>query len=305
MLSIKPKPIFNFRLSYTNLLSKAFWCFLIALCASSCIVIPVPTKPKIIEGKNITDANLEFLQSENVSKQDILENLGPATLWLEDQRTLVYGLRRIKKTGTMVIAGGYYSGNMMTVKSETKEALFFVLDQNDTMKHWGRSSVGKDKTWLSGASEWAESKGIELPKPSSTFVEISTTPEQSYIYFYRPRDYQYHIASSKPAKKLPAGIARFVNISLSNQLVGQLRWQTYIKIRIAPGSYTFIVDPDTDYIVNPNLYRSASISINPEPGSMTFVEVGVEAGHGIIEPKLSQRTHTEAFEVIKELKESW
>jgi hypothetical protein len=35
------------------------------------------------------------------------------------------------------------------------------------------------------------------------------------------------------------------------------------------------------------------------------VEVGVEAGLGIIEPKLFQRNRTEALAVIQHLRESW
>jgi len=205
----------------------------------------------------------------------------------------------------MLIAGGYYSGGIVTIKSEAREAVYFILDDNDKIKLWGRTNVGKNKTWLTGASEWAHSKGIELPKPHNSFVEETPSSEQCFIYFYRPRDYQYYFPKSKPGKKLPSGVANFVNISLPYELVGQLHWQTYVKIKVPPGSHVFTVDPDTDYIVNENLYTKASISVSVEPGKTAFVEVGVESGLGTIQPKLSQRTRDEAIELIKGLKESW
>ena len=285
---------------------QAFWPILVAMCLAGCIVIPVPTEPTILEGRPLTDCDLEFVRSENLSRQRILESLGPPTVWLHNQRTLVYGLRKVEETGAIwFIGAGFGAGAGGLVKGETKEAVFFVLDSGDTMTHWGRSSVGKGETWLSAALEWAQSTGLKLPQPSSGFVEEWPTPEQSYVYFYRPRDYQYYLPLAPPANKLLFGVADFVDLRLLNDLVGQLRWQTYTVARVPPGVQKFVVNPDTDYVANPLNYRNAAIQLDLAPGSVAFVEVGVEAGLGIIEPKLFQRNRTEALAVIQHLRESW
>jgi len=285
---------------------QAFWPILVAMCLAGCVVIPVPTEPTILEGRPLTDYDLEFVASENLSRQRILERLGPPTIWLHNQRTLVYGLRKTEETGAIwFIGAGFGAGAGGLVKGETKEAVFFVLDSGDTMTHWGRSSVGKGETWLSAALEWAQSTGLKLPQPSSGFVEEWPTPEQSYVYFYRPRDYQYYLPLAPPANKLMFGMADFVDIRLLNDLVGQLRWQTYTVARVPPGVHKLVVDPDTDYVANPMNYRDAAIQLDLAPGSVAFVEVGVEAGLGIIEPKLFQRNRTEALAVIQHLRESW
>jgi hypothetical protein len=276
------------------------------MCLAGCVVIPVPTEPTILEGRLLTDYDLEFVASETLSRPRILERLGPPTIWLHNQRTLVYGLRKTEETGAIWFFGaGFGAGAGGLVKGETKEAVFFVLDSGATMTHWGRSSVGKGETWLSAALEWAQSTGLKLPRPSSGFVEEWPTPEQSYVYFYRPRDYQYYLPLAPPANKLLFGVADFVDLRLLNDLVGQLRWQTYTVARVPPGVHKFVVNPDTDYVANPLNYRNAAIQLDLVPGSVAFVEVGVEAGLGIIEPKLFQRNRTEALAVIQQLRESW
>ena len=291
---------------YVAPVMQAFWPILVAMCLAGCIVIPVPTEPTILEGRPLTDCDLEFVRSENLSRQRILERLGPPTIWLHNQRTLVYGLRIVEETGGIWFIGaglGAAAGGL--VKGETKEAVFFVLDSDDTMTHWGRSSVGKGKTWLSAALEWAQSIGLKLRQPSSQFIEEWPSSEQSYVFFYRPRDYQYYLPLAPPANKLLFGVADFVDLRLPNDLVGQLRWQTYTVARIPPGVHKFVVNPDTDYVTNPMNYRNAAIQLDLAPGTVAYVEVGVEAGLGIIEPKLFQRNRAEALAVIQQLRESW
>ena len=285
---------------------QAFWPILVAMCLAGCVVIPVPTEPTILEGRPLIDRDLEFVRSENPSRQRILESLGPPTIWLHNQRTLVYGLRKVEETGAIWFIGaglGAAAGGL--VKGETKEAVFFVLGSDDTMTHWGRSSVGKGETWLSAALAWAQSIGLKLRQPSSQFIEEWPSSEQSYVFFYRPRDYQYYLPLAPPANKLFFGVADFVDLRLPNDLVGQLRWQTYTVARIPPGVHKFVVNPDTDYVTNPMNYRNAAIQLDLAPGTVAYVEVGVEAGLGIIEPKLFQRNRTEALAVIQHLRESW
>ena len=42
--------------------------------------------------KSFTDSDLNFVRLENVSKQYTHDNLGQPAIWLQDRRTLVYGL---------------------------------------------------------------------------------------------------------------------------------------------------------------------------------------------------------------------
>lgn len=303
---IQPKTKPSALIVHVAPVTQVLWHILLAICLAGCIVIPVPTEPTILEGRPLTDRDLEFVRSANPSRQRILDNLGPPTIWLHDQRTLVYGLRKVEETGGIWFIGagiGAAAGGL--VKGETKEAVFFVLGSDDTMTHWGRSSVSKGETWLSAALAWAQSRGLKLQQPSLHFIEERPTPDQSYVFFYRPRDYQHYLPPAPPANKLLLGVADFVDLHLSTGLVGQLRWKTYTVVRIPPGVHKFVVNPDTDYITNPMSYRNAAIQLNLAPGSVTYVEVGVEAGLGIIEPKLLQRSRTEALAVIQQLRESW
>jgi hypothetical protein len=288
------------------LVTQAFWHIWFVVFLAGCGIMPVPTEPRTLEGRPLTDHDLEFLRSEPVSRQRILESLGPPTIRLHDQRILVYGLRRVAETGAIWFIGagpGAAAGGL--VEGETREAVFFVLDTDDTMSHWGRSSVGKGETYLSAALEWAQARGVKLPPPRSRFVEEWPSSDESYVYFYRSRDVQHILPFTPPAEKLLFGVANLVDLRLLNEIVGQLRWQTYVLARVPPGVNKFVVDPDTDYVVNPNGYRSASVELDLAPGGVAFVEVSVEAGLGIVEPKLLPRTRAEALSIIEQLRESW
>ncbi len=225
-------------------------------------------------------------------------------MWLAERGLLVYGLRQVD-SGALWFIGAGLSGFGGLVEGETKEALYLVLDDKDVVTCWGRAPVGRGETWLSAAMDWAASRAIEVPQAKSRFVEEAPTTEQSLIYFYRPRDSQYVLPFAPPARKTLPGVANYADIRQDGVLVGQIRWRSYAIVRVAPGAHTFVVDPDTDDVVNPGIYRSATIQLDVAPETATFVDVAIQAGLGMIESILVERPRNEALRVIGELRESW
>jgi hypothetical protein len=261
-------------------------------------------KPRVLEGRPFTDSQIGFVQIGATTRRDVIGNVGRPTIWLAEQRILIYGLRKVEPVGALWFIGAGYSGAGGLIVGETREAIFFVLDGDDIVTHWGRASVNRGETWLSAAVEWSRSEGLEIQTPRDRFVEETPTTDRSLIYFYRPRDYQHFLPFVPPAKKVP-WVAKFADIRIDNELVGQIRWQSYVVVEVSPGVHEFVVDPDTDDVVNPGSYRSKRIRLDVEPGSVTFVDVGIQAGYGVIEPILVQRPHSEAISAIEKLRESW
>lgn len=271
---------------------------------ASCVVIPVPVEQVDLEGRRFTDSDLEFVRPGATARSEVIGHLGSPTLWLASQRILVYGLRRVE-TGALWFIGAGLTGAGGLVEGETKEAVFLVFDDNDVATNWGRAPVAHCETWLRAATEWAASKKLDIRQAHGRFVEEPPTADQSLIYFYRPRDYQYYLPFGPPAKKVALGVADYAEISHDDMLVGQIRWKSYLLVRVAPGTHTFMVNPDTDCVVNPEYYRSASIQLSITPESVTFLELGIQAGRGTINPILVNRTRSEAISVIENLRESW
>ncbi len=196
-------------------------------------------------------------------------------------------------------AGGLVAG-------ETRQALFFAANDDDVVTHWGRTPVKRGKTWLQAALEWSLAEDLKLPSPRGIFSEESpASAVQGLVYFYRPRDYQHYLPFGPPAKRMAFGAVDFVNIYRNTELVGQLRWRSYVAVCVSPGEHTFVISPDTDDVTNPQLYQNASLQMTAESGTTRFVEVGVEAGKGTIEPIVTERSRDEAMAVIRELRESW
>lgn len=283
---------------------KNYFCLLASIFLASCVVIPVPVERAVLDGERFTDSDLDFVQLGTTARPEVIGNLGNPTIWLSEQRLLVYGLRQVE-SGVLWFIGAGFSGAGGLVEGEAREAVYLVLDDEDVVTSWGRAPVKRGETWLSAATEWAVSKAIEIPQARGRFVEETPTMEQSLIYFYRPRDYQYFLPFAPPAKKMPPGIANYADIRQDGELVGQIRWQSYVAVRVPPGAHTFAVDPDTDDVVNPEKYRSVAIRLDVAPGTVTFVDIGIQAGRGMIEPMLVERPRSEAISAIEELRESW
>jgi len=280
---------------------------LLAMLVVSCIVIPVPVEQKVAEGRHFADSDLQFVQTGVTARNDIARYLGQPTIWLRAQHTLVYGLREVAGTGWVwLLASPAGTGTAGIIETENKEAIFFVLNDREVLTNWGRMPVKRGQTWLGAALEWSQAAGVKTPQPRQAFyAALPTAPEQSLIYFYRPLDYQHYLPFVPPAKRLLSGVADFVNIYQNGELVGQLRYKSYLMVSLTPGEHTFSINPDTDDVVNPQLYRTARLTLSIAPQTNRFIEVGVEAGKGVIEPRLVERSHDEAIDAIGALRESW
>lgn len=279
--------------------------FLVASLFLAGCVIPVPVERAVLEGKPFADSELDFLGTGSTTRREVIDHLGDPTLWLSAQRILVYGLRRVETGVLWFIGAGPGAALGGLEKGESREAVFMVLDDEDVVTHWGRAAVRRGETWLSAATEWAGSKALPVPQARGRFVEETPGRQQGLVYFYRPRDYQYFLPLVPPAGKMPPGIADYADIRQDGKLLGQIRWQSYVAVRVPPGTCSFEVNADTDYVVNPGNYRSKTIRLDIAPQSVTFVDVGIRAGLGTIEPVLVSRPRSEAIEAIQGLRESW
>jgi len=283
---------------------KPYFLLITSMFLASCAIIPVPVERVAVDGRRFTESDLDFIQSGTTTGSEIIANLGKPTIRLSVQNILVYGLRQVE-SGTVWFIGAGLSGVGGLVEGESKEGVYFVLDDGNVVTDWGRAPVKRGETWLSAAAEWAGSKAIKVPKARGRFELDTPTREQSLIYFYRPRDYQYLLPLVPSAKKLPLELANYADILQDSNLVGQIRWQSYVAVRVTPGAYNFTVNADTDYVVNPEIYQSATIRLDIAPETVTFVEVGIKAGLGKIEPILVEKIHSKAIKVIEGLRESW
>lgn len=279
-------------------------CLIASIFLVSCVAIPVPPERVVLDGKEFTDSELEFVRTGASTRSEVTFKLGNPTIWFPEQRILVYGLHRVE-SGALWFMGAGLSGAGGRVQGETKEAVYLVFDDNDVVTHWGRAQAKRCDTWLSAATRWTGSENLKTPPTHDRFVEATPTMEQGLIYFYRPRDFQHVLPLVPPAKKVMSGVAEYADISLNGNLVGQIRWQSYVVVRVPPGSHSFVIDPDTDCVANPDIYHNAIIQLDVAPGTVTFVDVGIQAGLGTIEPILVNRPRGEALSEIKNLRESW
>ena len=283
---------------------KHYLCVITSIVLASCVVIPVPVEQTAVDGTRFAESDLDFVSAGKTSRTEVTGKLGNPTLWLSAQQILVYGLRRAD-TGAIWFIGAGVSGVGGLVTGETREAVYLVFDEKNIVTNWGRAPVKRCETWLSAAIDWADSKSIAIPRARDRFVEQTPTVERSFVYFYRSRDYQHYLPLVPPASKIAPGVANYVDISQDGQLLGQLQWQSYVVIQVPPGTHRFVVNPDTDCVENPEIYRSAMIQLDVAPETITFVDVGVKAGLGTIEPVLINRPRSEAIPVIEKLGESW
>lgn len=287
---------------------RLFIAFGIVLWTAGCLMVPVPTSEVVLSGRYIAESELGFLKNHQTTKYDVLTQLGPATIWLKPQRTLVYGLVKTAKTGLFWIIGGGAPGALGGVAGGVlhfvdREALFIVFDETDTLVDSGQVKVENRVTWLSAALAWGRSKGLKLAEPQVEFAETVPPLQQSIIYFYRPRDIQHVFPGFPPAESILFGLDPFPEVYLNAALVGQIRRKSYLTLTLDPGTYEFRFVPLLD---NPDLnYRDASIQITVQPDLEYFVDVRIETGKGISQPVVSQRSREEAIPLLQLLRETW
>jgi len=283
---------------------KRYLCLLTAMFLTGCAVVPVPVDKVVLEGQRFTGSELEFVRPGTTARQEVIHKLGDPTIWLARQRILVYGIRQVE-SGVLWLIGAGPTGAGGLVEGETREAVYLVLDDADIVTHWGRAPVERGETWLSAATDWARSQAIGVSQARDRFVEETPVTGQSLVYFYRPRDYQHFLPLAPPADKLLGETANYADLRQDGKLVGQLRWRSYVVVPVPPGTHSFEVDGDTDDVGNSEIYRSATIRLDIAPDTVTFVDVGIQAGLGTIEPVLVKRPRSEAITLIVNLRESW
>lgn len=276
-------------------------CLLPCLLTAACVAVPVPVTPEIVEGRPYADAQLEFIQPGATTRSDVSAALGEPTIWLPDQRVMVYGLRRTASPGLLV----FLPWNVGYVEREEREAVFVATDARGAVARRGRAPIDVRETWLTAALEWAKTQGLDVRAPGDRFTEETPAPDESVIHVYRPRDYQHYLPLVPPAEGLLFGASKFVDVRLDGRLVAQLQRGTYASIHALPGAHEIAVNPDTDDVGNASLHRTASIRVDPARGGSAFVDVGVRAGFGVIEPVLVLRDRSEALDAIAELRQCW
>lgn len=96
---------------------------------SGCLIIPIPGKTPL-EGKEVKQADLAFLQPGETAKEEVTRTLGkPAILW-RDENILVY--RWVKLRGVLVwVVGGGYSAQAGTIDVTQEYACLIKFDCND------------------------------------------------------------------------------------------------------------------------------------------------------------------------------
>lgn len=271
------------------------------LLTAACVAVPVPVARDVIEGRQYTDAQLDFVEPGATTRSDVSAALGEPTIWLPDQRIMVYGLRRTGPLGMLI----FLPGNVAYVEREEREAVFVATDARGAVARRGRAPIDVRETWLTAALEWARTQGLDVRAPGDRFTEETPAPGESVIHVYRPRDYQHYLPLVPPAEGLLFGAAKFVDVRLDGRLVAQLQRGTYASIHAPPGAHVITVNPDTDDVGNASLHRTASIRVDAARGGTVFVDVGVRAGFGVIEPVLVLRDRSEALEAIAELRQCW
>jgi hypothetical protein len=284
---------------------KAIFTFLL-ISLTACVAAPVSVERAVLEGRRFSEEDVEFVQTGVTTQADIIAKLGQPTIWLAPQHTLVYGLREVESLGMVWFMGtpGGATGGLVT--GESRQALLFILHSDDTVAHWGRTPVNRNKTWLQATLDWSLAEGLTLPQPRQRFSEDSpASVREALVYFYRPRDFQHYLLLGPSAERLAFGAVDFVNIYRDDQLVGQLRWKSYLAVQVSPGAHTFVISADTDDVSNPQLYLTTSFQMTLESRSTRFIDVGVEAGKGTIKPLVIERPRDEVMAVIGEFRESW
>lgn len=282
--------------------TRISWLLIVLLSLSSC-VMPVQTSKSILQGTYIQEAELQSIERNGATRQQVVQQLGPPTAWFERQRILVYGLVKSGSGAVWLIpafpaaAGGY-------VEFVEREAVFFVIDSKGGVMHSGRRPVPRGNTWLEAALEWSEEAGFGVALPRTEYVAESAEPGESLIVIYRPRDNQYVLPFVPPKEELLFNYDFFAEVYLDSVLVAQLRSKTYLSVRVPAGSHALLVSPYADY--NPMLeYRSASLDLETQPGKTYFLDMRIEAGKGYIGSMVDEESAEAATKELARLRETW
>ncbi len=237
-------------------------------------LIPTHQQERVITGRYLAESDLAFLEKKHTTRDEVIKQLGPPTIWLQSQRIAVYGFVR------------FPGGKQPLNRPLKRAAVFIAFEPSDRVVDWGRSDVSEKLTWLGAALKWGRSSRLELAQPAQTFVETTPLPKQGVIYFYRPRD--------------GGGASVFIEVYLDSALLGQVRSKSYLPLPLVPGIYHFQVSPNYPWSERWLGFRTHPYRIIPvtlRPGLACFVEIGIKQPATsqpfvAISPAFSGRSHS-------------
>jgi len=272
---------------------------------SACVAVPVPTNPYVLNGKNVTTEDMEAIVLGRTTQDEVFEKLGVPFLWLPLQKVAVYGVERIDDFGLLVIGAVGQGASGGLFKGKHREAIFVHFNSDDSVAHWGTWDVDMNESWLGAALHWAKSIGVDLPTPKDNFVVEEPGEDESLVYFYRSRDRQYYFPGAAPAKKISFNAQKFVDVYEGASLKGQVRWQTYLIVRLPPGGHDFLVVPYSDAVEHSGTNRTETISLQLGSGTTYFIDIQVEAGKGYVAPVVLQRSPDDGIQDLSTFRETW
>jgi len=276
-------------------MNKAWFYLLLLMCSTACIVLPITTAPKVVEGRRSDAMDLSFLYKGQSLKAEIIEKLGQPTVWLQAQRTAVYGA----KFSTMSLLWGIGApngGGGGLIPTYQREALFLTFDELERVLDWGVGKVPLTETWLTAALVWGKSRGLQLFQPSTQFQEVGTPTGHCQVYVY---------CSQRPSL-LSADL--FPSVTLDGLMLGQVRQGSFLRIELSEGNHLLSIYPDTKFGTRSSRSYSIttpSIDLVLQPGETKFLELRVEAGLHSVGADLSEHSRLEATAVLKTLRETW
>lgn len=276
-------------------MNKAWFCLPLLMSSTACLVLPVTTAPKVKEGRRSDSMDLSFLAKGQTLKASVIEKLGPPTVWLQSQRTAVYGAT-FSTMSLLWAIGAPNGGGVGSIPTYQREALFLTFDESERVLDWGTGKVPLSETWLSAALLWGKTRGLQLVEPSKQFHETAVPTGLCQVYVYCPQ---------RP-NLLSADL--FPSVTLDGVMLGQVRKGSFLRIELSQGNHLLSIYPDTK-IGTPSSgsysITTPSIDLVLAPGETKFLELRVEAGLHSIAAVLSERPRLEATTVLNDLREAW
>ena len=269
------------------------WCLLAGLMVSmGCLVLPYSTPLQVFEGRRSGDMDLAFLQRGVTSRQEVLQRLGEPTCWLQAQRTLVYSARF--STGKLLLIAPYL---WTSTTRHQREGFYVCFSADDRLLDWGGGKAALTDSWLTSASRWASERRLPWNQAGVPPGVRRPAPGGSLLIFYRP----------DPSTWLKADL--LPSVAVDGTRFGQLRQATYLVVEVPAGDHTCLIAPDTLLAPSgdtPSHIRVVgALTLDLQPGAITFVEVRATAGVLRDEAKLRVVPEAEALTAIKPLREAW
>lgn len=274
---------------------KVWFSLLLLMSNTACIVLPISTTPKVVEGRRSDSMDLSFLYKGQTLKSEMIEKLGKPTVWLQAQRTAVYGAK-FSTMSLLWAIGAPNGGGGGFLPTYQREALFLTFDEPGKVLDWSVGKVRLTETWLSASLVWGKSRGLQLVEPSKQFHEMDLSEGHCQVYVYCPQQ----------SSLLSADL--FPSVTLDGMMLGQVRKGSFLRIELDPGNHLLSIYPDTKIGTPPSRSYSIttpSVDLALQPGETKFLELRVESGLNSVTASLSERSMLDATVVLKALRETW